>query len=105
MRTLMRVGALVAMFTAAACGEEAPSCQQAVSHYYGAGCRLVDVNGRPFTEAEVIGDCKGLLAVAPDSCVDDLEDLRFCFAGVPSPIGPVTDCDCTREQDALLTCE
>lgn len=100
------LGWLVALAFLASCGEDAPSCQQAVDHYYGAGCRLVNLQtGVEFTAAEVIADCKGALAAAPDRCQDELDDLRSCWGGVRTPAASIADCDCSREQDAILTCE
>lgn len=88
------------------CGEEPPSCQQAVSHYYGAGCELRDSNGRPFTEGEIVASCKQSIAASTSSdCDAALEDLRFCFDSVPSPAMTNADCDCSVEQDAVLTCQ
>lgn len=104
MRTMLLVCAITFI---AACGQtsDAPTCQQAVSHYYAAGCALFRTNGMPIPELEVIESCKQLLATAPDPCVDDLADLRSCLGGVPLPSASNADCDCSEEQDAILTCE
>jgi hypothetical protein len=86
--------------------EDVPSCQQAVAHYYGAGCALFMTNGQPYSELETVANCKELLATAPNvSCEHALEDLRVCFGTVRSPATSNADCDCSVEQDALLTCE
>lgn len=88
-----------------ACSEP-PSCQQAVTHYYDAGCVLVNLQtGQPYPAAEVITNCKNLLAIAPDQCIDDLENLRSCWGSVKTPARTNADCDCSAEQDAILTCE
>ncbi len=99
--------AVVAVCLLGACGEEPPSCQQAVQHYYGAGCVLKNLTtGANYTESEVIVDCKRLLSTAPNStCEIALEDLRFCWDGVRSPAVSNADCDCSQDQDALLTCD
>jgi hypothetical protein len=87
------------------CGEEAPSCQQAVTHYYDAGCKLVNLaTGTDFTKNEIIADCRNTIATFPARCEGELEDLRFCFDSVPSPAKTNADCDCSQEQDALATC-
>lgn len=84
-------------------GDEAPSCQEAVSSFYAAGCVIVDLQtGQPFTEGDVILSCKQSLAAAPDQCQDELADLRSCFAGVANAQQCTT---CADEQDAILTCE
>jgi len=89
------------------CFEEPPSCQQAVTHYYDAGCKLVDLStGVDIPSSTVLSECKALLATAPNStCESALEDLRSCWGGVTSPAHNNADCDCSPEQDALLTCD
>jgi hypothetical protein len=97
--------ALALVLLVACGGEDVPSCQQAVSHYYGAGCVLLATNGQPYPEIEIVNSCKELLATSPSrACDEALEDLRICFGSVPSPASGNADCDCTREQDAILTC-
>lgn len=88
------------------CAGDPPSCQQAVTHYYDAGCNLVNLQtGVAYSVAEVIANCKDLRAAAPDSCIDDMDNLQTCFGSVPSPARTNADCDCSAEQDAILTCE
>lgn len=97
----------VLLLLIAACGgggEDAPSCQQAVSHYYAAGCVLTS-NGQPTSESDSLRLCQELLLDAPRQCEDDLADFRSCLGGVPTPSTTNTDCDCSPEIDALLTCE
>jgi hypothetical protein len=106
MRTLLLL--LTATICCTACGgdDPPPSCQQAVSHYYAAGCALFMTNGQQFAELDVIADCKGLLANSPSSACDDaLADLRICFNSVKTPATSNADCDCSAEQDAILTCD
>ncbi len=101
MKMLMVVAAVVAV----GCNEEVPSCQQAVTHYYGAGCKLVNLStGAAYTQNEIIADCKNTIATFPARCETALEDLRFCFDSVPSPASTNADCDCSQEQDAVGTC-
>lgn len=99
--------AIVLLLLSACGGEDVPSCQQAVTHYYEAGCTLVNLQtNQPFSAADVITDCKQLLATSPSSACDGaLEDLRVCFGNVKSPASTDADCDCTAEQDAILTCD
>jgi hypothetical protein len=91
-----------------ACGgdDPPPSCQQAMTHYYDAGCLFYDLQtGQPIPVNERISFCHQVKAAAPMSCEDDVADWLFCLEGVPSPASSNADCDCTQEQDALLTCE
>lgn len=96
--------ALLALLVACGGGEDAPSCQQAVTHYYDSGCVLTD-NGEPRSVDSALGLCQQLLAVAPPQCEDDLADFRSCLGGVPTPSTTNADCDCSPEIDALITCE
>jgi len=99
---------IVVLATAAltACGgEEAPSCQQAITHYYQSGCAYYDLqSGRQYSVGEVVGACRDALQVAPASCTDEVEDWLFCMDSVPDPATSNADCDCSYEQERLLTC-
>lgn len=100
--------AIAILFAMGACGgDDTPSCQQAVTHYYEAGCVLLNpANGQPYPVADVITNCKQLLEASPSAACDDaLADLRVCFGSVKSPIASNADCDCSAEQDAILTCD
>lgn len=90
----------------AACGggEDAPSCQQATTHYYEAGCAIT-LQGGEITQGEAMGLCQDLIREAPPQCEDDVADFRSCMGGVPSPASGNADCDCSVEIDAILTCE
>ncbi len=98
---------LVAMFMACGpSGREAPSCSESVGHYYAAGCTFTDLNtGVPFTVGEWTVKCRDLLATAPPQCEAELADWRICMDSVPTPSTTNADCDCSAEQEALLTCE
>lgn len=82
-----------------------PSCQQAVTHYYGAGCALFMTNGQPYAELDVVSDCKQSLAATPDRCQYALDDLRSCWGSVKNPATTNSDCDCSQEQDAWIACD
>lgn len=86
-------------------GEDAPSCQDSVGHFYGAGCAFFDAQGTPATELEAVQACKDLLGGLPDRCLDELEDLRFCLAGIPSPASDADCGGCSAEQDAIISCQ
>lgn len=96
---------LLALVLLAACGggeDPAPDCQQAVTNYYAAGCTFVDLaTNEPIPAGDVIVECRQLVANAPDSCVDALDDFRRCLGRAET----TADCDCSGEQEALLTCE
>ncbi len=100
---------VLAAWLVGACGsdEPAPSCQQSVTNYYGAGCRLIDLStGLAEPVTSVIADCKGLIASAPAGCIDELDNLRRCWGAVPikSTLATTAECDCSVEQDAVLAC-
>jgi len=96
----------MAMLLVAACGgggssgPPAPTCQQSVGHYYSVGCFTKDANGTPYSEDQVRMACLDALAELPAQCRDELDDLRFCFNEATAG-----RCDCSPEQEALLTCE
>ncbi len=77
-----------------------------MTHYYGAGCQLVNLQtGAPYAEAEILAECKQLLVGTPAGCVAPFENLRSCWAGVPDPSTTNAQCDCSQEQDALSSCK
>jgi hypothetical protein len=95
---------LTATICCACGGEDVPSCQQAVSHYYAAGCVLVMTNGQNYAELDIVADCKARIAASTgDACDNALDDLRVCFGNVTSPAKSNADCDCSAEQDALVS--
>lgn len=97
---------LVVALVACGGGEEAPTCQEAIGHFYGAGCALFDTNGQPFSELVILEDCKRSLAIADDtSCEDEFADYRACLASVPSPGNAQSCSSCAAEQEALFTCD
>jgi hypothetical protein len=85
---------------------EPPSCQQALSHYYESGCRYFELaTGAEIPLGEIIESCRAVLTDAPTSCEDDVDDWLFCLDAVPSDASSNADCDCSSEQESLLTCE
>ena len=87
----------------AACGgdTEAPTCSEAVSTYYAAGCVVTDVNGAPYSAGEWITVCRQDSAIVEGTqCEDEFDELMFCFAEVS-----VDDCAlCDIELDRLVAC-
>jgi hypothetical protein len=89
-----------------ACSEEpAPSCQDAITNFYGAGCVFTNLSttpATPYTLNEAITSCKQVLMAVPDRCQSYFDDYQFCLDGVRSS----SQCtDCTQEQDALFGCQ
>ena len=86
-------------------GEEAPSCQQAVDHYYSSGCAYYDLEtGVQLAAGEVLAACRDVLDRAPASCDEAIDDWLFCLDGVPEDSSTNAECDCSQEQERLLTC-
>lgn len=83
-----------------------PSCQQALTHYYGAGCGYTDTStGQPIALADMIGRCHQVAAIAPVQCENDLDNWLFCNNEVPTPSTTNAQCDCSPEYMALIQCE
>lgn len=85
-----------------ACGGDPPSCQDAMTSYYGAGCTLVDLQtNTPTPLNEAILGCKDINANIPERCRPEFDDLLDCFSSVDND----TQCGtCSQEQDALQAC-
>jgi hypothetical protein len=94
----------VLVFVLAACGgssEPPPSCQDAVTSFYAVGC-VFSESGQAIPASEMITRCREARADAPSQCIDELDDLQWCLATVAND----TECAaCSREQEAILTCE
>jgi hypothetical protein len=85
-----------------------PSCQQAIGHYYTAGCTYTDLDAdppSPISQGQMITLCQQSAIAAPDRCQDDLDAWLVCNGDVPSPSSSSSDCDCSKEFMALLRCE
>jgi hypothetical protein len=82
-------------------GDDVPSCQQAMTQYYAAGCALFDAQGNQYSALDATALCKGARSEAPSRCYDELDDLQVCLGAAETD----ADCDCSAEQDAILTCE
>lgn len=106
MRVLLTVSLL-----AIACSSDAPpppTCQQAIRHYYSAGCTYSDLTTDPPTpipESTFVANCQTITVEAPASCQDEIDAWLTCNNEVPSPAGSNEDCDCSFEFMALLRCE
>jgi hypothetical protein len=97
------------MLAAAACGDsgsDAPSCQQAFTHYYESGCAYINLDtGEATPVGEMVSLCRQALAEAPSSCEDDVLDWILCTSEVPDNVTRNEQCDCSVEFEALYTCE
>lgn len=94
-----------------ACGstdKPAPSCQQALSHYYGAGCSYFDQSTNPptpITQNNMAAFCQEAAANAPATCQDELDVWLRCNDEVPAMSKTNADCDCSVEYMMLLRCK
>jgi hypothetical protein len=97
------------LLTLAACGGgggDTPSCQQAFTHYYESGCRYFDLDsGAEIPLGTMVGECRNILETAPQSCQGEVDDWLVCLDGVPDDANSNADCDCSSEQESLLTCD
>lgn len=95
---------LVVGFLMGCGGEEPPSCQQAVEHYYGAGCGFYDLDtGDPIPANTIISVCRDIVSGSTTAACDSAtEDFRFCLADVPDVAMVNADCDCSQSQERLL---
>jgi hypothetical protein len=106
----MRRWILVVLVASAGCGADAkraPTCAQAMAHFYAAGCRYADGSQQPpvpYSEADAVSLCQELVAAAPAQCQDEIDDWNECNASVPSPASSTTDCDCLQDLQAISRC-
>jgi hypothetical protein len=78
-----------------------PSCQQALTHYYDAGCSYRNLQtGDRISPSEMIALCQGIAANASEACEDRLDDWLVC-----NNEATANSCDCSTSQMALLTCQ
>lgn len=84
--------------------DNAPTCQDALKHYYGAGCAYYDQFGNQIELATMIGNCETGAAATPSECQPKLDAWLECDASVSSP-ATNADCDCSQTYMALLTCQ
>lgn len=84
-----------------------PSCQQALAHYYGAGCSYFDASREPppaIPQSAMLNFCQTAAVQAPESCQDELDVWLECNAAVPDQATSNADCDCSADYMALLRC-
>ena len=100
--------ALLSMFLFACSSDDPPpSCQQALTHYYAAGCAYIDTSVSPPTalsQTQMITLCQNATAEAPKSCRNEIDAWLVCNNEVPTPSTTNDQCDCSTEFMALLRC-
>ena len=97
---------IVMVLAMTACGEDPPSCQQAVTHYYSVGCSFFDLTTNPptpYSQNEAITSCKQVNVAVPEQCRDLFDDFMFCMDSAAGQTS--AGCDCSQEQDALFACD
>lgn len=98
MMTMVVVSGLVACGSSA---KPAPSCNQAISAYYAAGCAFRDLDtGQNVPRDQVIAECQSGAGSTPPACQDEEDDLLVCL----SESTPAMQCDCSEEQMTLIRC-
>lgn len=101
MGKFLSVAVAVAM-TACGSDEPVPSCQQAVTNFYGAGCAFINLQtNQPYTVNESIQSCKDTLVAVPDRCQSYFDDYMVCLDSATAS----TCANCGDEQDALFGCD
>ncbi len=88
-------------------GPAAPTCQQAFTHFYGAGCYYKDTTTQQMISLDsMVSRCQQLRATAPsNTCRDRLDDWLTCHNEVPAKALTLADCDCSAEQTSLSNCD
>lgn len=106
MKRLLAVMA-VAMTGCSSSGDPPPSCQQALTHYYGAGCSYFDPTTNPPTpiaQSTMIARCQTATTQTPASCLDEVDAWLTCNDRVPNHATSDADCDCSASYMLLLEC-
>lgn len=95
------------MLAATACGgDDPPSCDEAITHYYDSGCTFVNGDtGRPTTQQEARSACDEIDALVPDRCRGEFESWLSCVNSTPEEAANNADCNCSSETQALVDCE
>lgn len=101
MGKILSVAVVLAM---AACGgteEPPPSCQQAMSAYYGSGCSFVNLDtGQPISQQQATSDCQSEAGSTAPVCDDELDAWLTCLYNT----SPAEQCDCSVEQMTYIRC-
>lgn len=82
-----------------------PGCNEALTHYYAAGCAIQNPsNGANIPINVLIDFCESAPATASSTCVDDRDVWLTCSDSVPLPVASAGECDCMQTYAALLVC-
>lgn len=98
---------LVLVVAACGGGDPPPSCQQALAHFYAAGCSYFDGTTNPPTpipQNQMLTFCQTAATQIPTNCHGALDAWLVCNDQVPSPVTSSAQCDCSAEYMALLEC-
>jgi len=96
----MRALLLALLASCAADPTPAPSCQDAVTHFYSVGCEYKDrTTGAVQTSSQVAQVCVDLYAQKP-ACKSELDAWAACLDARTGG----ADCDCSVELQAVTTC-
>ena len=84
---------------------DVPSCQQAIVHYYDSGCSYFELStGDPISSGDMLTACRDLLTQSPSgTCDRALDNWLICTDEVPNLSTTNEDCDCSVEQERILT--
>ena len=94
--------ALVAALSACSSESAAPSCAQAIAHYYSEGCAFVNLEtGEVSTQSEATAGCQAASGQTPNRCDGEVDDWLRCV----NETSTKEQCDCSEEQMAILRCE
>lgn len=95
---------MVAALMAGCVESPTPTCQQAVAHYYTAGCAYTDTAGMPIAQPEAVAECLTNVRESSGNCGGELDTWLRCNNQVLSPAKNPAQCDCSRELMGLLAC-
>lgn len=98
---------LILMLAIGCGGDPPPSCVQALTHFYAAGCRYFDQRANPpapISQGDMITFCQTAATQIPAACHDELDGWLVCNNRVPDHAISNADCDCSSSYMLLLEC-
>ena len=94
------MGIVMAVLVGCGTEEPPPSCFQAMTAYYGAGCAFQDLDtGQVIPQNQATGDCQSEAGNAP-ACETQFGGWLACLEAT----SPAEGCDCSTELMAYLAC-
>ena len=100
-------GLLLVLLIGCGSSDPPPSCQQAMTHFYAAGCSYFDQTTNPPTpiaQAQMINFCQNAAANGPPNSHDELDAWLVCNDHVPDHATTSAQCDCSADYMMLLEC-